>query len=252
MKTLHTPNHTPTSENANKAHYIRQFKTNNPKVKASEIADKAKTSVGYVYNVLSKSKRRGEVERRREDRLFGVAHGKFFYRDMVLPEWYSSLQAPVVNSRTGMKQVGFKESGDPCTCQIHKNGGVVVFPHSLGWEEWLREALIGHGWDYDRASLLVNNLTIQVVLAEAGVKIPDGLLPKDILIKTAWGVVIVRDDSPTKNMLEVKLSVPDLNRYLGLPEIRNKLDLLTMGSMTTNQLLRGLAALLLRKEEARQ
>jgi len=60
---------------------------------------------------------------------------------------------------------------------------------------------------------------------------------------------VIRDDSPTKNMLEVKLSVPDLSKYLGLPEIKSQLNLLTRGSMTTNQLLRALVTLLLRKDE---
>lgn len=252
MAKPHLSHHTFKSENQSKAHYIRQLKLNNPQMTGSEIAEKVRTTSGYVYNVLSKAKQRGEVKRRREDRLYGIAHGKILYRDAVLPEWYQSLVAPIVNSRTGMKQVGFSKNGDACSCQVHKNGGVVVFPHSLGWKEWLKEALVAHGWDQGKATLLVDNLTIQVVLAEAGVKTPDGYLPKDIFIKTAWGMVVVRDDSPTKSMLEMKLSVPDLHRYLGLPEIKSQLDLLTQGGMTTNQLLRGLAALLLRNGRHQQ
>jgi hypothetical protein len=244
-----TSNHTPQSEKQNKAYHIRQLKANNPQMKASDIAEKAGTSTSYVYNVLSKAKRSGEVVRRREDRLYGVAHGHFSYQDSIWTGWYDALNAPIVNAKTGMKQVGFKGKGDPCSCQIHKNGKVVVFTHALGWRGWLKEALMECGWDVIKASLLVDNLTIQVVLTEAGIKVADGFLPKDVVIQTAWGMVVIRDDSPTKNMLEVKLSVPDLHRYLGLPEIKNQLDLLTRGSMTANQLLRSVIALLLKKME---
>jgi hypothetical protein len=249
MNEPHPTNSTIDSEKQSKAYCIRQLRKNNPKMKGYEIAEKARTTTAYVYNVLSKAKRRSEVERRREDRLFGTVHGGVCYRDVVLPEWYDCLRVPIVNSRTGMKQVGFLKNGDLCSCQVHKNGRVVVFPHALGWKEWLKEDLVRHGWDEGKASLLVDNLTIQVVLAEAGVKVHDGFLPKDILLKTSWGMAIVRDDSPTKNMLEVKLSVPDLNRYLGLPEFRNKLDLLVKGSMTANQLLRALITLLLKERK---
>jgi hypothetical protein len=88
-------------------------------------------------------------------------------------------------------------------------------------------------------------LTVKVV--EAGVKVPEGYLPKDLLLKTAWGFMLVRDDSPTKNTLEVKISVPDLERYLGLPEIKKQLDLLVQGGLTTQQLLRAAVALLLQQ-----
>lgn len=252
MSEPHIPHYSPDSDKQSKASYIRQLKTHNPQMAAKDIAEKANTSVGYVYNVLSKAKQNGEVERRREDRLLGIIHGGVLYTCTILPSWYNALQAPIVNPRTGMKQVGFSKNHDPCTTQIHKNGTVVVFPHSLGWKEWLREALITCCWDQGKASLLLENLNLQVVLAEAGVKTSEGSLPKEVFLKTAWGMAIIRDDSPTKNMLEVKLSVPDLSRYLGLPEIKKELDLLTQGSMTINQLLRGLTTLLLRGEERQQ
>jgi hypothetical protein len=53
----------------------------------------------------------------------------------------------------------------------------------------------------------------------------------------------VKDDSPSKNTLEVRLSVPDLERYLGLPEIRKQLCVLTQGTMTMQQALRALVFL---------
>ena len=77
----------------------------------------------------------------------------------------------------------------------------------------------------------------------------DGLLPKDLIVKTAWGFMLVKDDSPSKNTLEVRLSVPDLERYLGLPEIRKQLCVLTQGTMTMQQALRALVFLVNRSLE---
>ena len=74
---------------------------------------------------------------------------------------------------------------------------------------------------------------------------PEGFLPKDLFLKTEWGVVVVRDDSPTKNTLELKLSVPDLKRFLGLPEIQNELRMLTQGTMAYNQLVRALIPMIM-------
>ena len=42
--------------------------------------------------------------------------------------WLDVLVAPVVNVRTGMKQVGFEGRGDPCSCQIHGNGHFIIWP----------------------------------------------------------------------------------------------------------------------------
>lgn len=245
MTQHHTTHHTFQSEKKTKADRIRHLKRNNPKITASEIAKIVPTSVSYVENVLSTAKQSGEVKRRREERLYAVLHGSMFYRDEVMSEWYEELEAPIVNGKTGMKQVGFKERGDPCSCQIHKNGGVVVFPHASDWREWLCDTLTKLGWDFGKSSLLVDNLVLQVVLAEGGVRIPDGYFPESFHLETHWGVLVVRDNSPTKNMLELKLSVPDLDRYLGLPEIKMQMDLLHKGSMTNNQLLRRNTALLL-------
>jgi len=181
-------------------------------------------------------------ERWRCDRSNGVvSHGLTYYDDYVLPSWYQSLEAAVVNAKTGMKQVGFKAHGDPCSCQVHRNGRVFVFPHAVGWENWLTEALERAGWDRGCCELLVNNLRLTVKVIEAGVKVPEGFLPKDLYLKTDWGLVVVRDDSPSKNTLELKLSVPDMKRYLGLTEFRKQLELLAQSGMATNQLVRVLA-----------
>jgi hypothetical protein len=44
--------------------------------------------------------------------------------------------------------------------------------------------------------------------------------------------MLVKDDSPGKNILEIRLSVPDLERYLGVPEIRKELAVLMQVTMT--------------------
>lgn len=103
------------------------------------------------------------------------------------------------------------------------------------------EALGRARWDRARCELLVNNLRFTTVAIEAGVKAPEGFLPKDLFLKTDWGVTVVKDDSPTKNTIELKLSVPDMKQYLGLPEIRKQLEVLAQSSMTANQLIRVLA-----------
>ncbi|MDI6847002.1 MAG: hypothetical protein QMD23_02580 [Candidatus Bathyarchaeia archaeon] len=233
-------------ETQNKCQLIIQYKVNNPEMKASEIAHKARTTPGYVYNVLSNYKKRIRVERWGSGRSNGlVGHGLSFYEDAVPSAWYGELAAPVVNFRTGMKQVGFKGNGDPCSCQLHRNGRVIIFPHALGWQDWLIKRLVSCGWSRDMSELLVMNCRLTVKVVEACVKVPEGYLPEHLLLKTAWGFVLVKDDSPRKNTLEIKLSVPDLERYLGLPEIKKKLDLLVQGGPTTNQLLRAAVALLL-------
>ena len=77
-------------------------------------------------------------------------------------------------------------------------------------------------------------------------RVPEGFLPKDLLLKTDWGLVVVKDDSPTKNTLELKLSVPDMKKFLGLPEINHQLQMLTQGTMAYNQLIRALLPLIVR------
>lgn len=243
--------HTDKSEVRTKRQLIIQYHQNSPQMRASEIAQKIKTSVGYVWNVLSDYRKRVSSKRWGSRRLYGGVRGSCFYEDAVLPEWYEELRAPVVNSRTGMKQVGFKAHGDPCSLQLHRNGRALIFPHALGWQDWLVDKLVECGWDRSRGRLLVDNCQLTVKVLEAGVKVPEGYLPKDLVLKTAWGFMLVRDDSPTKNTLEIKLSVSDLQRYLGLPEIRKDLQILIQGGLTHNQLLRAVVALLLKQGATR-
>ena len=211
-----------------KKQYIKQYILNNHYYEPSDIAQKANTSLSYVYNVISESKKSVRSERYYSKHLGGLSsHGLSFFEDSVLSSWYDALNVPIVNPKTGMKQVGFKKKGEPCTCQVHRNGRVIVYPHGLGWKDWLVSELKSSGWEDDQAFLLIDSLHSSLKVAEVGVKTPEGYLPKNICLRTAWGVVVVKDDSPSKNTLEIKLNVPDLARFLGLPEIHKKLDLIS-------------------------
>jgi len=112
----------------------------------------------------------------------------------------------------------------------------------------LINALTKSGWDSEKSSLLVDNLELQVEIVEGGVRVPDGYLPEVFRLNSEWGLEVARDNSPTKNILELKLRIPKLNRYLGLPEFEKKLDLLSKGTMTTHQLLRVAIALLINEQ----
>ncbi len=230
------------SKVATKKDAIIKYHINSPQMTTCEIAEKLKTSSSYVWKVLSEARKPGKEIRGRRGRIF--AHGKVFYEDFVDMRWLASLSAVVVNPRTGMRQIGFKGSGDPCSCQIHSNGHIVVFPRFSGWRSWLADALVKHGWDYGRARLLVDHCQLTVKVAECGIKPEDPtFLPKDLYLETEWGVVVCRDNSPEKGVLELRLFIPKMQSYLGIPEIRKSLELLEQGSLTTAQRLRALEAL---------
>lgn len=222
---------------------ILKFCQSNPHMTASDIAEKLKTTKGYVWKVRSIARRQGKVLRGRNDRLF--AHGKVFYEDFVDPRWINELKAIVVNQRTGLRQIGFRANGDPCSCQLHANGHVVIFPRFAGWRSWLVDALTKAGWDYDRAQLLVHNCQLTVKVAECGVKPADSsILPADLYLETEWGVIVCRDNSPQKGALELKLHIPRLQQYLGVPDILKRLETLEKSSLTMNQRQMAIEALL--------
>ena len=89
-----------------KKELIVKYRLNNPKMRAFEIAGKVHTTDSYVWKVLSEHRDRGKVERGGWGRIFG--HGKVWYEWWVPRGWLDVLDAPVVNARTGMRQVGFK------------------------------------------------------------------------------------------------------------------------------------------------
>ncbi len=217
---------------------------NNPQLSASEIAKQFKTTVGYVWKVLSNARKPSKDIRGRNGRIF--AHGKVFYEWWVTPSALTNLKAPVINSRTGMKQIGSLKQSDPCSCQIHPNGHLIFWPHSNSWREWLAKELTNLGWRKDLAQLIVERATINVNVVEGGVKPGDpGFLPKDLYLEMEWGVVLVRDDTPEKGVLEVKLSVPEMQKYLGLPDIRKRLEVIEHCSITQAQSQKTIQALLI-------
>jgi hypothetical protein len=230
-------------KNTKKA-YILEYYKNNPWATASEVARKIKTTQSYVWKVLSNARKPSKEIRGRSGRIF--AHGKVFYEWYVMPTSVSVLKALVVNARTGMKQVGSLEQGEPCSCQVHANGHLIIWPRLNGWRDWLAEALTSCGWTAELSRLVVEQARINVSVVEGGVKPGDpSFLPKDFYLETEWGAVLVRDDTPEKSVLEVKLSIPDLQRYLGLPDIKKRLEVIEQGSLTHAQSQKAIEALLI-------
>lgn len=80
-------------------------------------------------------------------------------------------------------------------------------------------------------------------------KVPEGFLPEGIFLNTYWGMAVIRDNSPTKNTLEIRLSVPNLKGFLGLSKLEERIEVIAKGTMTNNQLMRGIAGLLLKLSE---
>lgn len=124
-----------------------------------------------------------------------------------------------------MKQIGFLDHDDPCSIQVHKSGKVVVYPHGIGWEEWLFKELMDHGWSEDQAYLVQHNL--RRVYKEIHVTSePNGKrLPRGFRLSTPWGVIL-RDDSPNENTLELKILMPKVEEILHISEILKNQDLM--------------------------
>jgi hypothetical protein len=175
-----------------------------------------------------------------------------FYEWFVMPKTVSGLNAPVVNAKTGMKQIGSLKSRDPCSCQIHPNGHLIVWIHSSGWREWLIQELTDFGWKQDLSRFVVDQVRLNISVVEGGVKPLDpNFLPSDLCLQTDWGLVLVRDNTPEKGVLELKISVPDMQRFLGLPDIRRRLEVIEQGSMTLNQSYKAIVALLISLNDQR-
>ena len=162
-----------------------------------------------------------------------------------MPDTASILSAPIINPRTGMKQIGYKRV-NPCSCQIHPNGRIIIWPHSTCWKEWLTNEFIRLGWTTNVARFVVGQAMIQFSSIEGGAKpIDASFLPEELFIETEWGVTVVKDNTPEKGVLEVKFDIPKMQHFLGLPEIRKRLSVIEQGSITLNQTYKTVVALLL-------
>ena len=162
-----------------------------------------------------------------------------------MPDTAALLSAPIVNNRTGMKQIGFKGI-NPVSCQIHSNGRIIIWPHSTGWKDWLSSEFMRFGWSANIAKFVVEEAKINFCTIEAGTKpIDSSFLPTELNIEAEWGVALVRDNTPEKGVLEIKLDIPKMQHFLGLPEIRKRLAVIEQGSVTLNQTYKTVVALLL-------
>jgi hypothetical protein len=225
-----------------KKHFIMEYAKNRP-ASALEIANKAQTTTNYVYKVLSQIKKPSKIIRGRNGRIF--AHGKAYFGFAVMPDTALMLDAPVVNHKTGMKQIGFKKI-NPCSCQIHSNGKIVIWAHSIGWKEWLVNEFMHYGWSANVARFVVEQAIIHYSTLEAGVKpLDSSFLPAELCIEAEWGLAIVRDNTPEKGVLEIKLDIPKMQHFLGLPEIQKRLAVIEQGSVMLNQAYKSVVALLL-------
>lgn len=165
---------------------ILECHRNSPQMTAFNIAEKLKTSPSYVWKVLSESRKLGKEIRGRRGRIF--AHGKVFYEWWVPKSWLATLEATGVNPRTGLRQVGFRHNRDPCSCQIHPNGHLIIWPRSSGWRDWLIEELSSCGWTRENARVVVEYAQLNVSVVEGGIKPGDpGFLPKDFVLGNGVG-----------------------------------------------------------------
>jgi hypothetical protein len=230
-----------------KKHFIKEYAKNRPlnAIEIANLANKIVTTPNYVHKVLSIARTEGKMLRGRKGRIF--VHGKSYFGWSVMPDTASMLLAPVLNSRTGMKQIGYK-GVNPCSCQIHSNGRIIIWPHSTGWKEWLISEFIRYGWTAEMARFVVEQALIQFSSIEGGAKpIDPTFLPETLFIEAEWGVALVKDNTPEKSVLEVRFNIPRMHHFLGLPEIRKRLAVIEQGSVTLNQAYKSVVALLLQQ-----
>ncbi len=235
----------PTTEGkkTTKKNYILEY-SKNRLASALEIANKVDTTPSYVWKVLSQARKPSKDIRGRNGRIF--AHGKVYYEWAVTRDSFDKLNAPIVNAKTGMKQIGSISKGDPCSCQIHSNGHLIVWSRSSDWRSWLSGQFCLFGWTQELSIFIVDQLKLSVNVMECGTKpIDPSFLPEGLHLETEWGVVIVRDNTPEKGVLELKLSVPNMQKYLGLPDIKKRLEVIEQGSLTHLQSHKTIEALLI-------
>jgi len=237
----HVRFYTPEGEVSTKKYRIIRLSRNNPDLRSIDIANMVKTSQSYVENVLSEARRsktspqkipRGSMgiepleKADRDSEAGGLGcHGLDFRICEATPFWYDRLEAPILNERTGMKQIGFLDHDDPCSIQVHRSGKVVVYAHGVGWEGWLFKELMDHGWSEDQAYLVRHNLRrvykeIHVTSERDGKRLPRGFR-----LPVPFGMIL-RDESPHENTLEIKILMPKLEEMLRTTEILKNQELI--------------------------
>jgi hypothetical protein len=122
---------------------------------------------------------------------------------------------------------------------------MIVWDRDVGWRNWLINELSYCGWSHEDAQLVVDHVHLNVKVVEVGVRPRDKtMLPKDFCLETEWGVLLCRDNSPEKSVLELKLSIPRMQSYLGIPEIMKWLKAIEQGFLTVARRQRVIEALL--------
>jgi len=149
---------------------------------------------------------------------------KFFW-SRVPREWVRGLAASVTNVRTGLKQIGFKELGSPCSAQFELNGSVRVYPYvqEQVWRPWLERELVRRGWGMDEAKAFNGQLRHSIRQVEVvGPQLPVDVareLPPVTAVPEA-GVVFKVCGTPKPRTFEVGIDIRQFSTFLGLDSYR--------------------------------
>jgi len=183
-----------------------------------------------VYRLVTAERRRSGVPFDDPVPNLGYHEGSFGFWYVHVPSfWVRRLSAPVVNLRTGMKQIGWKVNNDPCSAQLERNGTVRVYPHASqdAWRHWLQREVIRYGWPPDQAKLFNDKLTHTLRNVEfVGPQLPEQeatILPRVVSVP-AMGVTLSVDDTPKPRTLELKIDVQGLERFLQINQIRSTVE----------------------------
>jgi len=146
-------------------------------------------------------------------------------------DWVGRLSASVILARTGLKQVGFKQFGDPCSAQFERNGTVRVYPGKgvpeRVWREWLQRELVRRGWGMDEAKAFDLQLRHSIRQIEiVGAQVPDSVakvVPHMLSVPDA-GLTFRVCDTPKPNSFEASIDLRKLSGFLGIDKIHEVLD----------------------------
>jgi len=179
-----------------------------------------------IYRLVTQDRNRSRVSL--DDFVVAVPYHegpyKFFWAS-VPREWVRRLGASVTNQRTGLKQVGFKELGSPCSAQLERNGSVRVYPYvqEQVWRPWLERELVRRGWGMDEARAFNAQLRHSIRQVEVvGPQLPVDMareLPPVTAVPEA-GVVFKVCGTPKPRTFEVGLDIRQFSQFLGLDSYR--------------------------------
>lgn len=210
---------------------LKLIRSKNPDQSLRELAETHNLSYGYMRNIRSRymTSKRGRLGR---SSLYDV-HGLCFFYESIPVSWVEGLDVLVVNGRSGMRQIGFKGKGDPCSVQFEKNGAVRIYVHRRIWRPWLLERLLGAGWNSDQAESLAFSKNLKPKRVEVPVRIPgiDSLAERlgfDDLVTDA-GISIHLRDGSHPDAAEVVVDFNGLAGHLGIADLKRDMAAVKAG-----------------------